>query len=306
MKKLKYTFIIIILIQMFFFIFDINNVVKASFDGKLVLAQEDDFVDANNTNLKVLRLNQEGITPSFQKQIKEYYIIISEEIHNLTVTAIPENLNSKVEIIGNINLKSGKNTIYIKVNSENKKQTDEYKIHVTKTDDMEAANANLENLAVENVMLMPDFQLQCLNYKAEVENEVEEINILAIPQNPNAHVKILGNKELKEGNNIVQILVYAQNQITLKKYEIQVYRKTPGQLHQQNHIEDTQTQNEIESGFSAQRTSFDNSKEIKEVQSDKRKQETKNGLFFLWGVAVLSVVIGMIGIIFYYFSVKKK
>ena len=176
----------------------------------------------NSTNLEVLRLNQEGISPNFQKDIKEYYITIPEQIENLEVVAVPESKNSKVTIIGNENLKNGLNEIIVTVQNNDKQS--KYKIYVTKTNNEEEANTNLENLAIENETLEPNFTQQITNYRLSVENNVEKLNILAVPQNEKAKVKIEGGKNLKEGENNITITVTAPNNITFKKYQISVWK----------------------------------------------------------------------------------
>ncbi|MCI8832586.1 MAG: cadherin-like beta sandwich domain-containing protein [Clostridia bacterium] len=180
---------------------------------------------SDSTSLSVLRLNHEGISPEFQKDKKEYYFVTDDKIDNLEVTAIPENPNATVNITGNQNLKIGKNLIEIDVISEDKTKKDSYKIYVTKTTNIEIANANLEILAVREGSLNPEFNYNITDYKIEIPNETTKIEILAIPQSEKAKVSILGNNEMKVGNNYIQINVIAEDGITNKKYELNVYRR---------------------------------------------------------------------------------
>ena len=136
----------------------------------------------NNSMLKIMRLDKEGITPEFSPDIKEYYFTTDLSTNSLNITAIPEAENSKVSITGNENLKEGLNKILIEVTSSDNTSRSVYVINVTKTDNKEAANANLETLAIENVDLEPIFETNILNYKASVANDVESINILAVPE----------------------------------------------------------------------------------------------------------------------------
>ena len=110
-----------------------SRAIKIGEEEKEVNVELGENTEANNANLKILRLNQEGINPDFEKNIKEYYFITDEETKSLEVTAIPENQNASVTITGNENLKMGKNTIDIKVESQDKSQIANYKINVTKT-----------------------------------------------------------------------------------------------------------------------------------------------------------------------------
>ena len=180
----------------------------------------------NNSMLKIMRLDKEGITPEFSPNIKEYYFTTDLSTNSLNITAIPEAENSKVSITGNENLKEGLNKILIEVTSSDNTSKSVYTINVTKTDNKEAANANLETLAIENVDLEPIFETNILNYKASVANDVESINILAVPEKIEGKVEITGNTEIKEGDNNVIIKVIAPNGYTYKNYTINVHKRT--------------------------------------------------------------------------------
>ena len=103
--------------------------------------------------LKNLRINHEGILPSFSPDITEYYLTVPENINKIDVEAIPENPNLKVEITGNDNLKIGENLITVNVTGED----EIYNIHALKTDNYETLNNNLEVLSIENGLLDPPF-----------------------------------------------------------------------------------------------------------------------------------------------------
>lgn len=254
--------------------------------------------DKKNSNLAILRLEQEGISPDFEKEINEYYITVSEKIESLAITAIPENENSKVTITGNTSLKNGLNTIRIKVEAEDTKHETEYKIYVTKTSDLNSANANLENLAIENAVLEPTFWEGVTNYKVAVPNNVESLNILAVPQNEKASIKITGADQLKEGNNKVTITVTAKNDNTFKKYEVDVYKKSKIETEKEEQEKQELEQQENQPIPAV----VDNSKEIEQIQVEQRELQTKGGVWILWSVIVVIAISGIIGIVI----VKRK
>lgn len=213
-------------------------------------------------------------------------------LENLEVTAIPENPNATVTVTGNTNLKIGKNLIEIHVISEDKTKEEVYKINVTKTTNIELANANLENLAVREGFLNPEFDPNQTNYKVEISNETEKLEILAIPQSTKAQVSIIGNGEMKVGNNTVQINVLAEDKITNKRYEIVVHRR--------NEQEELQYKQEQESGaekLSAILEEQNNSKNV-----DKIEQNKNNNIIWIIGVIVLcgAIIAGII------YSKKQK
>ena len=182
-------------------------------------------VSSNNADLDIMRVNIEGISPNFDKNITEYYLIVDETIKKINITAIPLNRKAQVQITGNDNLKSGKNIIQIEVTSKDKTNTKNYTINITKTSNPEKANTNLETLAVEGFTLDPEFDNNITTYSIKVPNNYESVNILAIPESTKAKVEIKKSEELQVGNNTVQIKVTAENGITSKTYDIEVYRR---------------------------------------------------------------------------------
>ena len=185
---------------------------------------EESEVASNNSKLKNLRLNHEGMTPVFSPDITEYYFL-TENLSHLDVTAIPENTNANVTISGNTNFKEGLNTIVIEVTSPDKTSKTQYTISVTKTKDLEKANANLETLAIENVTIEPEFANDIYQYHAIVSNTTENLNILAIPERQNAKVEVTGGENLQYGDNVVNIQVMAENGYTIKQYKVNIYRR---------------------------------------------------------------------------------
>ena len=189
--------------------------------------------DKASANLDILRLSHEGISPQFDTNVTEYYITVDKSVDTLDVEAIPENPNAKVEVSGSGKMILGKNTITIKVTSEDGTQSKTYTIYVTKTDDIEKANANLETLAIRQGTLIPEFSdVQYTEYRVEIDNSIETIDILAIPQNQNANVTIQKDDVMQIGDNKILINVTAEDGITNKKYEVTVHRRSEEEQNQ--------------------------------------------------------------------------
>lgn len=233
-----------------------------------------------NVNLKELHLNIEGINPSFNSNITQYYLVVSNIINNIEVTAIPEDELSRVEITGNNNLVMGANEIVVKVISEDESKSKTYKISVSKIEDKEKANASLENLAIENVDIIPEFNSEIFEYNAEIESDVEKLNILAIPQKENAKVVIEGNENLNYGDNTILITVTAEDGITVKNYKILVHKKNK----EENNIE-----TEIE----------------KKVELENDVEKNKDN-FNLWWILILVMLGVALGIIIWFVLIKKN
>ena len=192
---------------------------------EMIEVSEESQVTSDNSKLQILRLNHEGMSPAFSPDITEYYFL-TEDLTSLEITAIPANANAEVTVTGNTNFKEGLNTIKIMVTSPDKSRKTEYVIYVTKTNDLEKANANLETLAIENVTLEPEFTNDRYQYQATVSNTTENLNILAIPEKQNASVEVTGGENLQIGNNEINIKVVAENGYTAKQFRVNVYRRS--------------------------------------------------------------------------------
>ena len=246
--------------------------------------------DNTNSKLKEMRLNHEGITPEFNPEITEYYFT-TENLNELEVTANPQNKNSKVEIIGNKDFKTGINEININVTAPNMSNKTSYKIYVTKTNNIELANANLENLAIENSILSPEFNENILEYKIEVSSTTDNLNILAIPQKINAKVEINGGKNLKYGNNEIIINVIAENGYTNKKYKIDVYKRNE---QEQLKAEEEKKKELEELEQILQKNNNENVKlSIEEIEGNienLEKEEIKSNLFL---ISIITIVLAI-------------
>ena len=216
--------------------YDSEGILVQSFtDGIEVITEEEGKIEKieisetsqttdDNSKLEIMRLNQEGITPVFSPDITEYYFL-TKDLNSLEIIAIPQNSNSEVIVTGNTNFKEGLNTININITSPDKTSITNYKIYVTKTNNLEQANANLEILAIENATLEPEFVNDIYEYNTIVTNTTEKLNILAIPEKQSANVQISGGSNLVYGNNEILINVIAENGYTKKEYKVNAYRR---------------------------------------------------------------------------------
>lgn len=255
----------------------------------------------NSTQLKSLRLNVEGIVPDFETDIYDYSLTLPEqlkEIKDIEVQTIAENENAKIEVSGNKNLKDGLNIIKVVVTNQGKSQ--EYKIKVTKTQNLEMANANLENLAIEYAILSPEFNNQITRYNTQVANEISQLNILAIPENEQGKVEILENNNLNEGNNKIEIKVTAPNGFTQRIYEVNVYKRNKQEETMYDQEVD-KVKKRLEEAYSVNKkvSENDNSGEMinnnnNEVKNEKRENKKDYLLMAVDVFIVVSIIIGFL------------
>ena len=291
--------------------FDENiNLMQTDFENFQIEILEQDVAEGvngrsiqkqNSTQLKSLRLNVEGIVPDFETDIYDYSLTLPEqlkEIKDIEVQTIAENENAKIEVSGNKNLKDGLNIINVVVTNQGKSQ--EYKIKVTKTQNLEMANTNLENLAIEYAILSPEFNEQITRYNTQVANEINQLNILAIPENENGKVEILGNNNLNEGNNKIEIKVTAPNGFTQRIYEINVYKRNKQEETMYDQEVD-KVKKRLEEAYSVNKevSENDNSGETmnndnNEVKNEKKENKKDYLLIAVDVFIVVSIIIGFL------------
>ena len=274
-------------------IIDVNN-------NKSVLQKqaEEEIGESNNisnSKLQNLRFNIEGLVPEFNKDVFDYYLTINNNINNLEILTVPENKNSKIDIIRNENLKEGLNIIKVQITSEDNTSSSSYIINVTKTNNIEDANTNLETLAIQNYLLYPNFDNTVTNYNVEVANDTDNINLLAIPEDEEAKVEIDKNDKLQEGNNTIKITVTAKNSYTKKVYNINVYKRNENEEkeYKLKQEENKELLNNI------QRTSTNKNNDNNQIQTEEQNKD----IYLI--VTLISLLIILIFIVMFFKSKRK-
>lgn len=180
------------------------------------------YTKSSDATLKSLKLDIEGLSPSFNKNTYTYTLSVGSDVNSVNVTASTNSSKARYSVSGNTNLKNGDNTIYITVTAENG-ATRTYKIIVTKAENPELANAYLENIIVENAQFKTEFSRETLMYELEdVTSDVEKLDISVFPENKNATFEIKGNEALVVGANEIKIIVTAEDKVTTKEYTLTV------------------------------------------------------------------------------------
>lgn len=266
----------------------------------------------SNSSLQSLSLDIEGITPMFKSDVYKYYVTVPTSINDILVTVTPSNKNSHVTVTGNTNLKNGLNIININVTSVDNTNTTNYEIYVTKTDDKDSTNTNLETLAIENTLLNNIFDNSITNYNIEVGNKVDSLNILAIPEDESASVEISKSNTLQEGNNIIKVTVIAKNGFSKKEYIINVYKRNEKEEQVYNK-EQEDNKNKLNNIYETEKTSNEqiqeqqNKEEViqnKEVQENKTTKSIKD-IVIIISLLILILIIG-ISVIWYKKKRQKK
>ena len=136
-------------------------------------------------------------------------------ISSITISAETNNSKAKVTGTGTKDLVTGTNIFQLTVTAEDgSKKT--YKVRVTKLAEenqtpnvIESSNSNdlkLTSLEVEGINIFPGFKDDVYEYTANF-HDLDSLNITAVANNKNAKIEILGNENLVDGDNVINIVV---------------------------------------------------------------------------------------------------
>ena len=176
---------------------------------------------SDNTNLSMLTTDKYDLTGIFDKDVDTYEITLENDISTITVSATAEDKLSKVTGTGKYSLKTGDNEINVTVTAEN----GDTRIYTLKVFRKYNANANLLSISIDqDIVLNPEFDKDQINYQVIVENDIKDITVVGTPEVKTSTVSGNNTYNLVVGDNLVELLVTAEDGTT-KKYQINITRK---------------------------------------------------------------------------------
>ena len=182
--------------------------------------------ESSNANLSNL-----GIRPNdfsgFAPGITTYNVTVPEDVESVEVYATAQDLNATISGTGNKTLAYGENALSVVVTAEDG-TTKTYTINVTREGEEEAEAESttikngLSNIVINNLELNPSFETDIYEYTTKYIGTDTSLDIQAVTTDPSYTVEILGNEELKEGENTITILVSDSEGNNVATYQLTV------------------------------------------------------------------------------------
>ena len=185
--------------------------------------------ESSNANLKML-----GIRPTeydftgFKSGTTTYEVTVPADVDEVEVYGTAQDSNAKVSGLGTKKLEDGMNDLSIVVTAEDGTEKI-YTIQVTREsaessseEGTEVPGEGLESLKIGDLELTPAFSTDVYEYTAKYIGEGTEVDVEATATNPEYTVEITGNTGLKEGENIVTILVTDADGENVATYQVTV------------------------------------------------------------------------------------
>jgi len=189
---------------------------------------------SDNSKLERLEIAEGVITPEFDNSVKEYSINVGNDITKLSIAAVADSSKATVSITGNEELQVGDNIIEIVVKAEDG-STSTYKILAKRAE----PELSLQTLTVSytdkngekvDLILNPEFIFNMYEYSIDtiLPHTVKTLDVVSIANRENAKIEIIGNEELKTGENLITIKVTLTDEAGLeeqKTYTLKVEKE---------------------------------------------------------------------------------
>lgn len=170
----------------------------------------------------------------FKPTVTSYNVSVPNDVEKITIYATAKNAKDTITGSGAKTLNVGQNKCEIKVTSEDKKTTKTYIINVTRKEEKEEDKEDekesekeqnivadgLKNIKVKDVELEPIFSQNVYSYNVNVPAGTKKLEIDTETISKDIEVEIAGNEELKEGENIITVLVHNKQNDATATYQI--------------------------------------------------------------------------------------
>ena len=184
-----------------------------------------------------------GITPKeydfsgFKKDTMQYSAEVPNDVTNVEIYAETTSSSAKITGTGKVDLKEGENSFNVEVTAKDgtkKTYTIAIKRAVAQTtvdnNPDEEKNLRLSKLIISNFDLVPNFDKEIYEYKIDVDENISKLDLTAEANEKNAKIEILGNENLKEGENVITIILTNEETQEVTTYQIIVNKSTPQEI----------------------------------------------------------------------------
>ena len=183
--------------------------------------------ESSNANLINLGIRPHDFS-GFRSNTTSYSVTVPADTESVEVYAEAQDSSATISGTGTVNLQEGENTVNVVVTAEDG-TTKTYTIIITR-ETAEDTGENTEiiegeglaSLSIQNIELSPKFETNVYEYTAKYIGEDTSLQIEADPTNEEYQVEIVGNEDLKEGENLITILVSDSDGNNVATYQITV------------------------------------------------------------------------------------
>ncbi len=210
----------------------LSNGIEGFVSGEYLTTEKPNTNKSSTATLANLTVTPGSLNETFSREKLSYTMTVESDVESINVNAIPTDSKAKVTVTGNTGLIAGTgNEIKIKVLAEDEISTKTYTIKVTKLateeenpniiDEPTEAVLGLSSLSIEGLKLTPNFSTNIYEYKATLTDKtIEKLKINATSSLEDAKIEIIGADNIKDGENVITIIVTSADGEETVTYQI--------------------------------------------------------------------------------------
>ena len=174
----------------------------------------------------------------FKATKTSYSVTVPNEAESVEIYATKGQSGQKITGTGVKQLNEGANTVNVVVTAEDGKTTKTYTINIERkaseettetpeesseeTSTEEQESFGLKELKIEGIEITPEFKTDIYTYTAELKDDKTSLELTTIPTEENAEIEVTGNEDLKDGENIITVIVKEKDTDKTATYQITV------------------------------------------------------------------------------------
>ena len=173
----------------------------------------------------------------FRAAKTSYSVTVPNEAESVEIYASKGQSGQKITGTGVKQLKEGTNAINVVVTAEDGTTTKTYTISIERksaettdnteekeeeTSTEEQESFGLKELKIEGREITPEFKTDIYEYSAELKEDKTSLELTTLPTVENAEIEVTGNEDLKDGENIITVIVKEKDTDKTATYQITV------------------------------------------------------------------------------------
>ncbi|OKZ74229.1 MAG: hypothetical protein BHW00_05355 [Clostridium sp. 26_22] len=177
----------------------------------------------------------------FRAAKTSYSVTVPNEAESVEIYASKGQSGQKIIGTGVKQLKEGTNAINVVVTAEDGTTTKTYTINIERksaettdnkeenteeqpeeTSTEEEETFGLKDLKIDGLELTPEFKTDVYEYSAELKEDKTSLELTTIATEENAEIEVTGNEDLKDGENIITVIVKEKDTDKTATYQITV------------------------------------------------------------------------------------
>ena len=178
----------------------------------------------------------------FRAAKTSYSVTVPNEAESVEIYASKGQSGQKITGTGVKQLKEGNNTVNVVVTAEDGTTTKTYTISIERksaettdnteekeeekqpeeTSTEEQESFGLKELKIEGIEITPEFKTDIYEYSAELKEDKTSLELTTVPTVENAEIEVTGNEDLKDGENIITVIVKEKDTDKTATYQITV------------------------------------------------------------------------------------